>query len=65
MIKEFNKAGVQLDITATDHSAVMMNEVTKRRHRLDWGHNVKSIIMDAQVISTYMTCIDVGTEVPS
>jgi len=55
IIKEFDKAGVQLDITATDYSAVMMNEVTKRRHRLDWGDNVKSIIMDAQVISTYMT----------
>jgi SAM-dependent methyltransferase len=63
MIKEFIKAGVQLDITATDHSAVMMNEVTKRRHRLDWGNNVKSIIMDAQVVSICTTFIDVGAEV--
>jgi hypothetical protein len=49
IINEFDKQGVRLDITATDHSAVMMNEVAKRRERLDWGHNVKSILMDAQV----------------
>jgi hypothetical protein len=40
---------MELDITATDYSAVMMNEVTNRRERLNWGKNVKSLIMDAQV----------------
>lgn len=49
IINEFNRQRVTLDITATDHSAVMMNEVTKRRERLNWGDNVKSILMDAQV----------------
>jgi hypothetical protein len=49
IINEFGKQGVHLDITATDHSAVMMNEVAKRRERLNWGDNVKSILMDAQV----------------
>jgi ubiquinone/menaquinone biosynthesis C-methylase UbiE len=49
IIDAFDKAGVPLDITATDHSAVMINEVTQRRERLNWGENVKSFIMDAQV----------------
>jgi ubiquinone/menaquinone biosynthesis C-methylase UbiE len=49
MIQEFDKLGMQLDITATDYSAVMMNEVQKRRERLKWGGNVKTYIMDAQV----------------
>ena len=49
MVNEFAAEGFELDITATDYSALMMNEVTKHRERLNWGRNVKSLIMDAQV----------------
>jgi hypothetical protein len=49
LVNEFAAEGMELDITATDYSAVMMNEVTNRRERLNWGKNVKSWIMDAQV----------------
>ena len=49
LLNEFAAEGMELDITATDYSAVMMNEVTNRRERLKWGRNVKSLIMDAQV----------------
>lgn len=49
IIKEFEEEDLDIDITATDTSAVMINEVTKRRERLNWGDNVKFVIMDAQV----------------
>jgi ubiquinone/menaquinone biosynthesis C-methylase UbiE len=49
LVNEFAAQGLELDITATDYSAVMMNEVTSRRERLNWGKNIKSFIMDAQV----------------
>ena len=49
IINEFNKAEVALDITATDCSAVMINEVAKRRELHKWGENVKTFVMDAQV----------------
>lgn len=49
IVKEFEEEDVDIDITATDTSAVMINEVTKRRERLNWGDNVKFVIMDAQV----------------
>ena len=49
LVNDFAAEGMELDITATDYSAVMMNEVTNRRERLNWGKNVKSLIMDAQV----------------
>jgi len=48
-VKQFQDADVPLDITATDYSAVMMNEVELRRERLHWESDVKSFIMDAQV----------------
>jgi len=51
IIHEYEKAGVDLRIAATDFSAVMMNEVNTRRERLHWGDNVQTIIMDAQVSS--------------
>jgi ubiquinone/menaquinone biosynthesis C-methylase UbiE len=49
IVKEFEEEDVDIEITATDTSAVMINEVTKRRERLNWGDNVKFVIMDAQV----------------
>jgi hypothetical protein len=51
LIGQFEAVGVPLDITATDYSALMMNEVHGRRDRLNWGSNVKTAIMDAQVPS--------------
>jgi Methyltransferase domain len=51
LLGEFEAVGVPLDITATDYSAVMMNEVQSRRERLNWGPNVKTVVMDAQVPS--------------
>lgn len=63
IINEFDKRGVHLDITATDHSAVMMNEVAKRRERLNWGDNVKSLIMDAQVLLSIDYGLISGTEI--
>jgi ubiquinone/menaquinone biosynthesis C-methylase UbiE len=49
VINQFKIAEVHLDITATDYSAVMMDQVAIRRERLNWGENVKTAIMDAQV----------------
>lgn len=49
LVHEFAAEGMDLDITATDYSAVMMNEVANRRERLKWDKNVKSRMMDAQV----------------
>jgi 2-polyprenyl-3-methyl-5-hydroxy-6-metoxy-1,4-benzoquinol methylase len=49
LVREFEAVGAPVDITATDYSAVMMNEVQNRRDRANWGSNVKTAIMDAQV----------------
>ena len=58
IIREFNEKGVRLEIYATDHSAVMMNEVENRRERLGWGINVECFLMDAQVIYPHVAWID-------
>ena len=50
IVREFNEKGVRFEIYATDHSAVMINEVENRRDRLGWGINVKCFLMDAKVI---------------
>ena len=49
IIREFEKQGVELEIYAIDRSAVMMNEIAKRKERLQWGNDVRSFLMDAQV----------------
>jgi len=49
IVNQFQEADILLDITATDYSAVMMNEVGLRRGRLHWDSHIKSYIMDAQV----------------
>ena len=49
IIRQFEDIGVPLEIYATDNSAIMMNEVEKRKERLGWGRNVKTFLMDAQV----------------
>jgi ubiquinone/menaquinone biosynthesis C-methylase UbiE len=54
-IEQFEKKGMELDIALTDHSAVMMAQVATRREQLNWGQNVKSVIMDAQVAHPFPT----------
>jgi ubiquinone/menaquinone biosynthesis C-methylase UbiE len=50
IVQQFLVSGVDLEIDVMDNSAVMMNEVSKRRERLGWGDNVKTFLMDAQVL---------------
>jgi hypothetical protein len=50
IVRAFAKADVPLKITATDQSAVMMNEVDKRRQRNSWGDDIRFVMMDAQVL---------------
>jgi len=51
LVKEITQNKVPFSIDATDYSALMMNEVQKRKERLVWGENVKTTVMDAQVKS--------------
>lgn len=52
LVQEFERIDVPYSITATDYSALMMNEVQNRRERLGWSGSVRTVIMDAQVNSS-------------
>lgn len=50
IVDKFSEANVPIAVTATDCSAVMINEVENRAKRLDWGDCIKWAVMDAQVL---------------
>jgi ubiquinone/menaquinone biosynthesis C-methylase UbiE len=62
IVRAFAKADVPLQITATDQSAVMMNEVDKRRQRNSWSDDVRFVMMDAQVQFPHALKLIIGIE---